>query len=299
MTLPTIVVSAVAEQRRVDVVAGCRDEREQGACHDPGHRQREGDLAHRGERVRVQVTRRLHQARVDPLQRGVDRQDHERQEVVGDPDDHGRRGVDDVVLRTHQVQELQRGDHPALVGQDLLPGDGPQQEADEERRDHQHQQQVAPPPGLERDRVGQRVGDGERQHGGDERVQERAAERRGVLAERLGVVGERERLRVDADLGALRPGLRGRREQRDERHEEEDRQPGHAGQQQEVRRAAEPAGPGGRRSGRRRCPRPPTAAAHRARCPAPRSCQPTGTGVTPSSCSTPALTSPLPSRANV
>ena len=45
----------------------------------------------------------------------------------------------------------------AVVGQDQLPRQRADQEAGEERRDHQHQHQVLPAAGLERDRVGEHV----------------------------------------------------------------------------------------------------------------------------------------------
>ncbi len=166
------------EQLGVDVVTGGRDEGQQRAGDQPGHRQRQGDLAERREPVGVQVLARLDQPQVDLLQAGVERQHHERQEVVGQAGDHRHRRGQQPTVGTEDVQRLQGAHDEAVVGQDRLPGQGAHQEAGEERRDDQHQHEVLPAAGLERDRVGQRVGQQQRERGRHAGVQQRPEERR-------------------------------------------------------------------------------------------------------------------------
>ena len=110
-----------AEQLGVDEVAGRRDEREQGAGHDARHRERQGDAQEDVAPAAVEVVARLQQAVVDPLQRGVERQDHERQEVVGDACHHRERRVEQAAVLAQDPDRLQRVDHEPGVGQDRLP----------------------------------------------------------------------------------------------------------------------------------------------------------------------------------
>ncbi len=92
-----------AEQLRVDVVAEGRDEGEQDAGDDPRHGQRQRHLEEGLSRGGVEVLGGLDQAQVEPLQVGVDRQDHEGQEVVGEAGDHRPRGGEDpAVLGTSE-----------------------------------------------------------------------------------------------------------------------------------------------------------------------------------------------------
>ena len=59
-----------------------------------GQRERQHHLPERAPRRGVQVRGRVDQAAVDLLEADVDRQHHERQEVVGEAADHGERGVE-------------------------------------------------------------------------------------------------------------------------------------------------------------------------------------------------------------
>ena len=112
--------------------------------------------------------------------------------------------------------------HEAVVGQDRLPRQRADQERHEERQDHQTEQQVLVAARLERDDVGQRIGEHQRHHGGGERVGKRPQDLVLVCAERVRVVAEvpRERQRGQVDRAAH--GRQRRPEQRPERHHEED-----------------------------------------------------------------------------
>ena len=65
------------------------NEREQRPGHDPGRGERQRDAEERLALARVEILGRLEQAGVDLLERDVERQRHEGQEVVGDPRDDG------------------------------------------------------------------------------------------------------------------------------------------------------------------------------------------------------------------
>ena len=78
--------------------------------------------------------------------------------------------------------------HRAVVGEDRLPGDGPDQVGGEERRDHREQHHVPPSPRLEGDRVGERVGDQQREQRRRPGVLEGADELRVVERQRVAVV---------------------------------------------------------------------------------------------------------------
>ena len=85
---------------------------------------------------------------VDLLERDVERQRHERQEVVGDPgDDRERRREHPEASSGRRPSVLERPEDDAVSAEDDLPRDRAEQEAREERRDDEEQQQVlvAPP----------------------------------------------------------------------------------------------------------------------------------------------------------
>ena len=120
----------------------------------------------------------------------------------------------------------------AVVRQDDLPRDGPQQEAREERRDDHEQQQVLVGAAAERDGVGQREPERERQDRGQPAVHDRPADPRPVLLERL---------RVDPPVPALLeavvdvPGPQRDQEHLDRRVDVEDGQEQQARREQRVR----------------------------------------------------------------
>jgi hypothetical protein len=213
------------------------------AGEDARERERQRHLAERGGAVRVEVGGRLDEPPVDLLQRHVQRQRHERQEVVGDAGDHGRARGQQPPVRAEDADVAQPGDHPAVVGQDQLPGDRPQHVGHEERQDHQQQHQALEAPGLERDEVRQREPDHQAQHGGDAGVEDRAPELRVVGGDRVPVVVHRPLQRV-AVLGIA--GHQRHAGLVDQRVGEEDQQPEQAGAQEQpgqqppARRQREP-----------------------------------------------------------
>ena len=82
------LVVVAADDRGRDEVAQREREREDRAGHDAGERERQHDGAERRRSLRAQVARGLDQRAGHPFQRGVDRQDHERQPDVGERDRH-------------------------------------------------------------------------------------------------------------------------------------------------------------------------------------------------------------------
>ena len=84
-----------------------------------------------------------------------------------------------------RVEEFGDG---AFVGEDRLPGDGPDQVGGEERRDDREEHRVPPAPGLEGDRVGERIADQQRQQRRQAGVEEGADELRVVQRQRFAVV---------------------------------------------------------------------------------------------------------------
>ena len=222
-----------AEQLGVDVVAGGRDEGQQGPGHHAGQRQRPGDLPEADERRGVEVTARLDQAVVDLVDAGEQRKHHERQEVVGQARDHrDGRGEQPAVL-AEDLQELQGVHDETVVGQDQLPRQRAHQEAGEERGDHQHQHQVLPAARLERDGVGQHVAEHQAEQGGQAGVQERPQQGLPVVLQRIDVVAE---LPGHLVAGEHRPigVVQARRDEGVERDDEEQRQPDDSGDEQQV-----------------------------------------------------------------
>jgi hypothetical protein len=193
-----------AEQLRVDEVACGWDESQQRPREHARQRERQRHAQERLDLAGVQVLRGLDQAPVDLLQRDVQRQRHEGQEVVGDPRHHGRRGGEQAPVVAEHVQVAQRLHDETLVGQDVLPGQRADQIRDEERRDDRQQQQVLPASAAECDPVRQRVADHEREHGRDPGVDERADQVLVVGLDRVPVVRELPReLEAEVERPAL------------------------------------------------------------------------------------------------
>ena len=186
----------------------------------------------------VEVVARLEQAVVDPLERGVERQDHERQEVVGDAGDHGtvvssRRPSSDTMPTVFRRVTTKPG-----VGQDRLPRERPDQVGHEERRDHGQEQRVAPPPATEGDDVGERIADQEGGHRGHPAYSNERRNCSVVVGDRVGVVRE---LPVEDVAGLERARL-----ERLERHvaerDERRRPPANRGPEGGAGREARPSG---------------------------------------------------------
>ena len=198
----------------------------------PGARERQRHAQEGLRAGRVQVLGRLDQPLVDLLQCHVERERHEGQEVVGDARDHRGRGGEQPPVVGHEPERLHDADDESVVREDVLPGQRPDQVRDEERGDDEEQEQVLPAPAAERDPVGQRVRDEEREDRGDPRVLERADELLLVGAEGLRVVlpGPGERV-----PDAHRPLLQRRVPEVVERDDEEEEQEGDPRSQQQVR----------------------------------------------------------------
>ena len=233
----------VAEQVLVDEVARGGDEHQQRAGEHPWHRHREDHPPEGAGEGGVEVAGRVEEVRRDLLEAHVDRQQGEGQEVVDEPADDRRRGVEDLAVgrevqgieQADEVQRLGDPEHRSVVGEERLPGDGPQQEAGEEGDHHQPEQQVAPAPDLEGDEVGQRVGQQDADDRGHARVAERSPQ---VLTEVGEGLREVAPLPGEVDLAAAaRPGLGERDlEQGGEGDEEEEVDEDQGGRGQQVRR---------------------------------------------------------------
>ena len=123
-------------------------------------------------------------------------------------------------------------EHEAVVREDRLPRDRPDEVRDEERRDHEDEEDVLPAPGAERDPVGERVAEEERDERRDPGVDERADQLLAVVRDGLGEVRERPReLEVRVD-----PGLERLVGEVAEREDEEEEEPQHPGREQRERR---------------------------------------------------------------
>src|SRR5829696_1622846 len=261
--LPFMILPLYASLERIDP-------RLQEAGYDLYGRRRDVFLreGHPQEHVApatVEVVARLLQARVDPLQRGVERQDHERQEVVGDAQHHRVGGVEQAPVVAEDADGLERAHHEPVVAQDRLPGQRADQVGDEERDDHRQQHRVAPAPATERDHVGERVPDDEAEQRGQPGVLERAQE---LLVERRDRVGVVRELPVEQETGVGCARLERLEQHVAERQGEEQRQPSQPRQQEQVGQPgsleARAQGKGPRRRSRPGTPRS-------ARCPLPAS----------------------------
>jgi len=134
--------------------------------------------------------------------------------------------------RAQDVQGLERVHDEAVVGEDRLPRERPDQVGDEERRHDEQQQQVLPPAAAECDPVGHRVAQDEREQRRDPGVFQGADELRPVVVQRRPVVpprpGERE---PDIEVTGLQRLVR----QEAEGHDEERRQEQRPRSEQHVR----------------------------------------------------------------
>ncbi len=159
----------------------------------------------------VQVAGGVHQRPVEPLDRGVQRQHHEGQVAVEQPDEH--RGLGEQHLAPQPGGLADPGHRPVGVEQDP-PGVGAHQEVRPERDQHQHQQQV-PGRGLGPggDPVGERVADQQADH----RVEDRQPQAAGDdgAHHRLGQPGVRVEVpALPAPAGRCSTGWRTRRRRR-------------------------------------------------------------------------------------
>ena len=146
------------DERRRDVVAERQREGEDRAGRDRGQREREDDAPERPAAVRAEVGGRLEQRGRDPLEPGVDRQDHERQPEIREDEPGG-----DVAEAW--PGEAERREHPvehALLLQDHPPGVDLDEVARPEREQDRDDEQVPRPRRRDLRHV---EGDREREHG--------------------------------------------------------------------------------------------------------------------------------------
>ena len=146
MTAPIPAPMAVARARAGRLSAsmlGVAQAEHQGRGEDAAT-ERAGDGAAAAPRAGVQVTRRLDQPEVDLLEGDVQRQDHERQELVGQPGHDRERRADDAEVGGDEAERVtdERQEDP-LVAEDDPPRDGPDEEAREERGDDEEQQEAS------------------------------------------------------------------------------------------------------------------------------------------------------------
>ena len=129
--------------------------------HQPGDRQRQRDPQEgAGRRVRSEVAAGLDQAAVEPFERGVERQDEERDVAVHQSDDHRR-----TSHRRASCADRSRCSQPSTpvdVSVDLQqvdPGEHAHQVADPEGQHERSQQKATPAVGLAGDVVRHGVAD--------------------------------------------------------------------------------------------------------------------------------------------
>ena len=129
---------------------------------------RDGGQDHPPERRRLavaEVVARLHERLVHALDRRVQRQDHERQEAVGEAEDHREVRVEELVVVAEAERSEQRVQQPVAL-QDHQPAVGADQVAREERDDHEHEVHVAEPSAEAGDPIREREAE---QHARDRR----------------------------------------------------------------------------------------------------------------------------------
>ena len=127
---------------------------------------------------------------------------------------------------------MEKGNDDAVVGEDRLPREGPNQVRDEERRDHEQEEEVLPPPTAKRDPVRERVTDRERDRRRGPRVLERADELRLVGGDGVAEVPPRPAEAEERE----EPLLEGHLPEVVHRHDEEDEQPRHPRGEERIRR---------------------------------------------------------------
>ena len=206
-----------AQQGRDDEFAYGRDEYQQRAGDDAWHRQRQGDVEKNLPAPCAQVGGRVLQVRVELLQVGVQRQDHERQVGIDDAQIDREVVIDQLQRLIDQSQPQQGSVDDAMGIQQADPGVDPQQERNPERQDDAQQQQVAPTRRLTGNEIGHRIAQQQAQQCADRGQLDRVQIDDGVIA-----VLEQEQEIIQSNVDAL-PALRGPVDQRSEWRQCDDR----------------------------------------------------------------------------
>jgi hypothetical protein len=105
-----------------------RDEDEDAARDDAGADDGQDHAAQRGEARGVEVVGGLEEPHVEAVERGVEREHHERQVDIGHADQRGRVGEEDLEGALDDAQGEEDGVEEALVPDDLHDGEGADQE---------------------------------------------------------------------------------------------------------------------------------------------------------------------------
>ncbi len=209
----------------------------------PGRASGQGHPRERAPPAGAEVLARLPQGLAHPVEGDEEREDHQRQVVVDDADEHRGARVEDVEGVGGEVEGLQDGGEPALRREDDLPADGPDEEVRPVR--HHDERDEHPPPlrwRLDRHPVGRRHPDGQAEEGAGhpdpqgvlEGREEGGRERLPVAVEREHVVG------VGAEQARLVPEAEPH--DRPDRDDEEGDEPQPGRQGQRVARRPQPEG---------------------------------------------------------
>ena len=177
------LVDLVADHRRLRrggdevgrvVVAEHRQGDQHEPRQDPGPRERQRHPPEGAGRARTEIAGRLDLALVDPVERGVERQDQEREVAVGERHDHRERlPLEPAAPRGEEVREdeqpldPERAQHPGAeaVGREQVdPGEHPHQVVDPEREDQEQEHEPAVATRVARCEVRHRVADQQREH---------------------------------------------------------------------------------------------------------------------------------------
>jgi len=219
-----------AEEVGDDEVPEARDEDEDRARDDARERERDEDAPERDERARVEVGGRLAHRGAEALDRGVDRQHHERQVGVDETDDDREVVVEE--RRRSDARGAEQAVHEARGVEEHHPRVRADQEARPERDDDEDQSEGPSRTAPGREKVGERV----REEEGAERPADRQREGRHDDRDVEGVdelsVGREGEVRDEA------PGLpslaRADDDRRDERDDEHGDVPGRRGECEEA-----------------------------------------------------------------
>ena len=210
-----------AEELGGEEVTHAQHEREGGSRQHTGQRQGQNDSQKGLPPVRIEVLARLLERDRDRLEHGVDRHQRKRSVDVGERQDHCPPAVEEERQRViDQSGRLQQAVENPLLAQDDLPGVRANEVAHPERDDHRHVHELLVPPHLERQQIGQRIGEKQREEGDSQRDAGRKENRVGIEigAEESAVVLQCELVRDRPTLEAPE----GMHEQQDIGDEEQD-----------------------------------------------------------------------------
>ena len=164
-TLPIISVSVPPSRSGItnSPTAGMKTSRQPATM--PGSDSGRVTVRKAGERPGAEIGRRLEQAPVELLQRGVERQHHERQVGIDDAEMDRPFGAEDRAGIGDEAGPAQELVQDAVLRQQAHPGVDADQERGPERQHDQHQQQRPPPRRGAGDGVGHGIAQQQRDQG--------------------------------------------------------------------------------------------------------------------------------------